>query len=108
MRPLSQQEFYDWAFSQGVKSVTGKKDDVPELVSTVATTSVAEWRLGAAITTPGYTRPPFRVETVSLGAYVANKDGFNCLSFLSAPGAKFTSREEATAICERWNKCTKT
>lgn len=56
MRPLSQQEFYDWAFSQGVKSVTGKKDDVPELVSvitsdnTVAITSVAEWRAGATIT----------------------------------------------------------
>ncbi len=106
MRPLSQQEFYDWAFSQGVKSVT-------ELVSvitsddTVAITSVAEWRSGAAIT-HGFARPPYRVETVPLGAYVANKDGFNCLSFLSAPGAKFTSPEEATAICERWNKCTKT
>ncbi len=107
MRPLSQQEFYDWAFSQGVKSVT-------ELVSvitsddTVAITSVAEWRSGAAITTPGFARPPYRVETVPLGAYVANKEGFNCLSFLSAPGAKFTSPEEATAICERLNKCTKT
>ncbi len=49
MRPLGQQEFYDWAFYQGVKSVT-------ELVSvitsdnTVAITSVAEWRAGATIT----------------------------------------------------------
>lgn len=102
MRPLSQQEFYTWAFSQGVKSVTGKKDDVPELVSIITDDNTV------AITTPGFARPPYRVETVSLGAYVANKDGFNCLSFPDAPGAKFTSPEEATAICERWNKCTKT
>ncbi len=102
MRPLGQQEFYDWAFSQGVKSVTGKKDDVPELVSIITSDDTV------AITTPGFARPPYRVETVPLGAYVANKDGFNCLSFLSAPGAKFASPEEATAICERLNKCTKT
>ncbi len=56
MRPLGQHELYAWAFSQGVKSVTGKKDDVPESVSiitddnTVAITSVAEWRAGATIT----------------------------------------------------------
>ena len=35
--------------------------------------------------------------------FVANRDGFNCLSFPEKPGAKFTSREDAEAIADAWN-----
>ena len=34
---------------------------------------------------------------------VCNKNGFNCLSFTDRPGAKFTSLDNAKAICELWN-----
>lgn len=51
--------------------------------------------------------PPFKAEP-SGGAndwwYVANGSGFNCLTFLDAPGEKFTSQEKAKEIAESFNK----
>ena len=34
---------------------------------------------------------------------VANKQGFNCLTFTNAPGAVFAPREIAEEITRRWN-----
>ena len=36
--------------------------------------------------------------------YVENAHGFNCLSFHEKPGAKFTSRDNAFAIAQKWNE----
>lgn len=35
--------------------------------------------------------------------FVADKVGFNCLAFVEKPGAKFTTRDHAVAVAERWN-----
>jgi hypothetical protein len=45
----------------------------------------------------------YHVETFPIGSCVCDVRGFNCLSFPEKPGAKFTTLEEATAICEKWN-----
>lgn len=65
-------------------------------------------RSSTAVPTPGFEIPPYHVESFpgysSVGWHcVCNKHGFNCLSFTDKPGAKFTTLEDATAICERWN-----
>ena len=58
-----------------------------------------------------FAHPPYHVESfpgpskTGPGWHcVCNKDGFNCLTFPDKPGAKFTTKEDATAICERWNR----
>ena len=62
-----------------------------------------------AVPTPGFEIPPYHVESFLAASQdrgwhcVCNKLGFNCLSFTDKPGAKFTTLENATAICERWN-----
>ena len=48
-------------------------------------------------------QPPYHVETFPIGSCVCDEQGFNCLSFDDKPGAKFTTLEVATEICERWN-----
>lgn len=35
--------------------------------------------------------------------YVADKVGFNCLALAEKPGAKFTTRDSAVTVAERWN-----
>lgn len=35
--------------------------------------------------------------------YVADKVGFNCLALTEKPGTKFTTRDNAVAVAERWN-----
>lgn len=35
--------------------------------------------------------------------YVANRAGFNCLSFPGKPGAKFTTEADAKRVAEDWN-----
>lgn len=57
-----------------------------------------------AIQTPGFALPPYRVESFPIGSTVCNAQGFNCLQFTDKPGAKFTTLEEANAICEKWNR----
>lgn len=54
---------------------------------------------------PEFAIPPYvAVEYVPGGwAGVENAQGFNCLSFPSKPGAKFTTFERALEICHRWN-----
>ena len=56
-----------------------------------------------AIPTPGFGCKPYHVEEFPVGAAVCREDGFNCLSFKSKPGAKFTSPEVARRIAEKWN-----
>lgn len=36
--------------------------------------------------------------------YVSNKDGINCLTFKSKPGAVFTNEQAAKEIADKWNK----
>lgn len=36
--------------------------------------------------------------------YVANAQGFNCLTFQNKPGAVFTSEKRAREIADEWNK----
>lgn len=36
--------------------------------------------------------------------YVANVQGFNCLTFPNKPGAVFTSEKRAKEIADEWNK----
>jgi hypothetical protein len=48
--------------------------------------------------------PPYHVEEINGLRCVCNKNGFNCLSFTDAPGAKFTSKKTAEAIVTEWNK----
>lgn len=57
---------------------------------------------------PGFNVPPFHVEsfpgaTAEGWHCVCNANNFNCLSFTNKPGAKFTTLERATEICEQWN-----
>jgi len=52
---------------------------------------------------PGFEVPPYRVEVFPAGAAVMNANGINCLHFPEAPGAKFTSLENATQIAAEWN-----
>lgn len=59
--------------------------------------------------TEGFEIPPYHVDGFpgfdDRGWHcVCNKHGFNCLSFIDKPGAKFTTLEDATAVCERWNE----
>lgn len=56
-----------------------------------------------AIPTPGFEIPPYHVESYPIGSAVFNAQGFNCLSFKSRPGAKFTSKEIADEIAAKWN-----
>lgn len=62
-----------------------------------------------AVPTPHFAIPPYRVESLpgkhcDTWHYVANANGFNCLSFTDKPGAKFTlSLDDANEICRRWN-----
>lgn len=57
-----------------------------------------------ATPTPGFDLPPYHVESFPTGWHcVCNRHGFNCLTFPDKPGAKFTSKDEAQAICDRWN-----
>lgn len=53
--------------------------------------------------TPGFERPPYRVEEFPIGCCVCNADGFNCLQFASRQGAKFGPREAVERICAAWN-----
>ena len=53
--------------------------------------------------TDGFEKPPYHVETYPIGSCVCNADGINVLSFHSKPGAKFTTPQEAQAICDEWN-----
>ena len=62
----------------------------------------------SAVPTPGFDLPPYHVESfpgLSESGWhcVCNRNGFNCLSFTEKPGAKFTTLDEATRICEEWN-----
>jgi len=56
--------------------------------------------------TKGFAIPPFQA-LPSGGAndlwYVANAGGFNCLAFVDAPGAKFTSEIRAKEIADSFN-----
>ena len=59
--------------------------------------------------TKHFALPPYKAEPLNEkqpdGLHcVMNGNGFNCLSFESMPGAKFTSKEAAYAIAEKWNK----
>lgn len=45
----------------------------------------------------------FHVEHYPIGSCVCNAQGLNVLWFPHKPGAKFTTAENATAICARWN-----
>lgn len=61
-----------------------------------------------AVPTPWFDIPPYHVESFPGNSQegwhcVCNKYRFNCLSFSDRPGAKFTSLENATDICKRWN-----
>lgn len=47
--------------------------------------------------------PPYHVESFPIGSCVCNAHGYNLLQFKSYPGAKFTTKEVAEAICEKWN-----
>lgn len=48
--------------------------------------------------------PPYRAEKLFCGAgCVINANDFNCLSFLSKPGAVLTTFENAVEIARRWN-----
>ena len=60
-------------------------------------------KAGIARITPGFEKPPYRVETFPIGSCVLNADGVNVLSFTCSPGAKFTTAERAQAICDNWN-----
>lgn len=56
----------------------------------------------------GFALPPYHVESfpgfTNDGWYcVCNKNGFNCLSFSDSSGRKFTTLENATELCNRWN-----
>lgn len=47
---------------------------------------------------------PYRAEHFAYdNSGVMNKNGFNCLSFKSKPGAVFTTIEIAEKIAEKWN-----
>lgn len=51
--------------------------------------------------------PPYRAELFNasnLVSGVMNKNGFNCLTFPSKPGAVLTSYNNALRIAELWNK----
>ena len=56
-----------------------------------------------AVPTAGFSNPPYHVEHLPIGSCVCREDGFNCLSFKSKPGAKFTDAATAHAICDLWN-----
>ena len=45
-----------------------------------------------------FAKPPYSVEQVPAGFYVANADGLNVLQFPEKPGAKFSSREFCEAV----------
>lgn len=60
--------------------------------------------LSDSVPTPGFERPPYHVETFPIGSCVCNRDGFNCLSFKSKPGVKFTDLADAEEIARDWNK----
>ena len=59
----------------------------------------------------GHEIPPFKAEP-SGGEndlwFVANGHGFNCLTFLNAPGAKFTCEEKAKEIAASFNTAAST
>lgn len=57
-----------------------------------------------AVPTPHFAFPPYRAVTYERVHAVENANGFNCLSFKSSPGAKFTSRGHAEAIADEWNR----
>lgn len=57
-----------------------------------------------AMPTPLFGSPPYHVEHFHIGSCVCRADGFNCLSFKSKPGAKFTAPDVAQAICDDWNR----
>lgn len=58
----------------------------------------------AQVTHESFAISPYHVERFPIGAAVMNRNGFNCLSFRSKPGAKFCSPEAAQAIADKWNK----
>lgn len=65
--------------------------------------------IDTAVPSKWFAIPPYHVESFpgysSEGWHcVCNKNGFNCLSFTDKPGAKFTTLEDATEICDIWNK----
>ncbi len=48
---------------------------------------------------------PYRAENFYQGVSgVMNRNGINCLTFKSKPGAVLTDYETALAIADRWNK----
>jgi hypothetical protein len=47
---------------------------------------------------PLFARPPYTVEKVPGGFYIANADGLNVLQFPEKPGAKFSNREFCEAV----------
>lgn len=46
---------------------------------------------------------PFTVAEFPVGWAVLNSAGYNVLTFPEKPGAKFTTLEHATQICDRLN-----
>ena len=72
----------------------------------LAQSSFAETDLATAQPTKHFAFPPFAACHIggnSAWWYVANKDGFNCLSFAGKPGAKFTTEQRALKIAAAWN-----
>ncbi len=55
---------------------------------------------------PCFDIPPYSVKMTQDWAYVANANGFNCLTFSDHPGAVLTSLEDAVEIARRWNAAT--
>ena len=61
-----------------------------------------------AVVTKHFALPPYHVESfpgfgVQGWHCVCNVNGFNCLEW-PGTGAKFTTLEAATIICDKWNK----
>lgn len=67
----------------------------------------AGWE-NTAVVNPWFAAAPYHVESFpghsAEGWHcVCNRNGFNCMRFTGKPGAIFTTLENATEICKRWN-----
>lgn len=47
--------------------------------------------------------PPYSIETYPVGCCIIDSRGLNVLCFKKKPGAKFTTKPIAEAICDEWN-----
>ncbi len=82
-------------------------NEIRTLISVASATFVGG-SVDSAIPTEHFAFPPYRLEPANPKEpdglqCVMNANGFNSLSFLDKPGAKFAPNHVAQAIVERWN-----